>query len=308
MEKNTYSVYQHIFPNGMIYTGLTSLIPVKRRFGKNGSRYCGNKNLYNEILKYGWDNIEHSIVKSNLTKQEAQDLEKKLIAENKKNGVSYNINKGGDIGGDPFIYYNYNGENLTLKEIYDKYNQSNASLEDFYSRITKQWDIDRALKQNKGIKNQPHGVGEKKYEYNGEKLNSYDLWCIRKNKNLLQFEIVNRINHHGWSVEDAITKPLKGHNILYKYHGKEYNTSELASIFPENNLENHDITDRLRAGWSVEKAVETPKAKQKVYFYNGEYMSLSKIYSLFQEPKIGYTTFWKRVKNGMSFEDAIKVN
>ena len=86
LDKNTYSVYQHIFPDGMIYTGLTHFVPVEKRFGKDGKRYSDNKTLWGYICKYGWDNTEHIVVQNNLSKEEAQQLERKLIAETKANG------------------------------------------------------------------------------------------------------------------------------------------------------------------------------------------------------------------------------
>ena len=76
---------------------------------------------------------------------------------------------------------------------------------------------------------------------------------------------------------------------------------------PENKLENHDITDRLRAGWTVEEAVERPKVVKKKYMYDGKERSLSEIYRLIsEENKIGYSTFAAKIKKGMSFEEAIK--
>ena len=84
-----YIVYEHIFPNGMVYVGLTSNDPEKR-WGKNGCRYK-NKKFYDDIKNYGWENIEHKIIKSNLTVDEAIRIEKELILKYKENGVSYNI-------------------------------------------------------------------------------------------------------------------------------------------------------------------------------------------------------------------------
>lgn len=52
-----YTVYLHIFPNNKKYYGFTGQKP-KQRWLK-GRGYVKNKKMYNEILKVGWDNIQH---------------------------------------------------------------------------------------------------------------------------------------------------------------------------------------------------------------------------------------------------------
>lgn len=307
MDENTYSVYQHIFPDGMIYTGLTHLVPVEKRFGKDGKRYNRNKTLWNYICKYGWDNVEHIVIQNNLSKEEAQQLERKLIAETKANGNCINTFKGGDLGGESYIMFDYKGERLSATEIYDKYPHGNVTKQQFKSRVLfYNWDIDRALEQSNDTKLQPFGIGERIYEYDGKMLNSYELWHYRKIDELPQSVIVERINQYHWDIDRALSQPLKKQDVIYEYRGNSYNTTELAALYPENNLENHDITDRLRRGWSVEKAVETPKAHVPTYEFNGKQMTLSAIYKTFPEPKVAYTTFFSKVKKGLSFEEAVK--
>lgn len=48
---------------------------------ENGSGYANNAKFYQDIEKYGWDNFEHNILASNLSKQEALTLENQLIRE-----------------------------------------------------------------------------------------------------------------------------------------------------------------------------------------------------------------------------------
>lgn len=93
-----YSVYVHInLINGKMYVGATRKIPIYKRWGNNGSGYRRNKNFYNEILEFGWDNFEHEIVASGLNEEEASNMEKLLIKNfdttNPENG--YNIERGG---------------------------------------------------------------------------------------------------------------------------------------------------------------------------------------------------------------------
>ena len=56
-----YYVYIHVCPNGKRYVGCTVKIKPEYRWGRNGNSYQYNKCFYFDILKYGWDNIEHEI-------------------------------------------------------------------------------------------------------------------------------------------------------------------------------------------------------------------------------------------------------
>lgn len=93
-----YVVYKHTTPSGKVYIGITKRKPEYR--WKNGRGYKQNKHFYSAILKYGWENIRHEIVQNGLTKQQACNLEIKLIAKydttNPCNG--YNNSTGGESG------------------------------------------------------------------------------------------------------------------------------------------------------------------------------------------------------------------
>lgn len=92
-----YTVYEHKMPNGKRYIGITSLEPNKRWL--NGRGYKSNEYLYNAIKKYGWENIEHSIIRTNLTKEEAEKMEKELIAyfHANEHDHGYNWASGGSV-------------------------------------------------------------------------------------------------------------------------------------------------------------------------------------------------------------------
>ena len=92
---NNYKVYMHIFPNNKVYIGITSQKP-KRRWN-NGQGYKNNQYMTNAIMKYGWDNVIHKILCTNLKKEEAEEIEIKLIKEYKANNkrYGYNIEYGG---------------------------------------------------------------------------------------------------------------------------------------------------------------------------------------------------------------------
>ena len=69
---NSYSVYLHITPSKKVYVGITSQANLNRRW-QNGEGYRTQKRFYRAIQKYGWENIEHRIMFSGLTKQEAEE-------------------------------------------------------------------------------------------------------------------------------------------------------------------------------------------------------------------------------------------
>ena len=102
---NKWCLYVHTVPKEIsghpydkYYVGITSQKP-EARWGCNGCRYK-NIHFYNAIHKYGWNNIKHEIVFSNLSKAEAEQKEIEYIAKLKSNYKEhgYNISPGGDGG------------------------------------------------------------------------------------------------------------------------------------------------------------------------------------------------------------------
>ncbi len=91
-----YTVYMHRFPNQKTYIGITCQ-SVSRRW-RDGRGYEGQP-VHDAIKKYGWDNIEHIILETNLTKEQSEDAERFYIK--KYNSLShddgYNIEKGGYV-------------------------------------------------------------------------------------------------------------------------------------------------------------------------------------------------------------------
>lgn len=93
-----YTIYCHTNKsNNKKYVGVTKQKPEKR--WNNGEGYRNSTYFYNAIKKYGWHNFSHEIVYTDLTKQEAEHLEKFLINEwDLRNPVKgYNIETGGNL-------------------------------------------------------------------------------------------------------------------------------------------------------------------------------------------------------------------
>lgn len=93
-----YCVYKHTNKvNNKVYIGITKQKP-QDRWGANGRNYKESSRFYAAIQKYGWDNFEHEILYTELTKEQACQLEKALIkhyrSQDKQYG--YNITEGGE--------------------------------------------------------------------------------------------------------------------------------------------------------------------------------------------------------------------
>lgn len=93
-----YYVYMHINKfNNKRYIGITKQDKPEYRWGVNGIKYKESPHFYCAIQKYGWDNFEHIIIASNLSKEDACDMEVKLIAQynTQDREFGYNIFEGG---------------------------------------------------------------------------------------------------------------------------------------------------------------------------------------------------------------------
>lgn len=84
-----YKVYKYLFPNGKVYIGVTSRTLEERRdFG-----YSHNLELKAALKQYGWRNIQKEILASDLSEDEAFELEKKSIEAYKATDPSIGYNK-----------------------------------------------------------------------------------------------------------------------------------------------------------------------------------------------------------------------
>lgn len=90
-----WSVYIHTTPDGRRYIGITSW-PAEKRWA-NGRGYEGC-HFYNAIIKYGWDNISHEVIATNLSGQDAKAKEIDLIAEYMTTNPLYGYNR--TLGGE----------------------------------------------------------------------------------------------------------------------------------------------------------------------------------------------------------------
>lgn len=97
MEKK-WKVYVHKNKtNGKRYVGITSKAKPEHRW-ESGSGYKENPHFYSAILKYGWDGFEHIIIYSNLSGEDAKQIERDLIKQwrTQDRRFGYNMTSGGD--------------------------------------------------------------------------------------------------------------------------------------------------------------------------------------------------------------------
>ena len=94
----SYLVYKHTNKiNNKVYIGITSR-NANERWGNNGINYKNSSYFYSAIQKYGWDNFNHEILFTGLTKDDACNKEIELIAFYKSSdkAFGYNMTTGGE--------------------------------------------------------------------------------------------------------------------------------------------------------------------------------------------------------------------
>lgn len=260
---NNYSVYIHKFPNNKVYVGLTKQNPTTR-WGIDGKNYK-KQNVYKYILEFGWDNIEHIIVKNNLSEDEAAELEKELILKYDSVNNGYNITYGGETSGGQALFYEYEGNEYTIYELAE-ISKVNITPHGIQTRINRGYSIKEAVETP---------ITEKTMfrEYKGELYTIAELTDKFAIKGLSPRDIITRLQH-GWNVERALTQP-KGKkkqpfgigDRIYEYNGKMYNSYELTQIHPELGLRSVDITTRINHHhWDIERAISQPRKRRGIIF------------------------------------------
>lgn len=235
-----YKIYLLTFPNGKQYVGMTKQ-KLESRW-KNGHGYDFNKEMYDDIKRFGWDNIQKDVLETGLTEQEAFEAETYYIKEMKTRELGYNKGEGGKISCPNRVIVEYNGQKCTSLDL-EAMAQDGITYHDITTRLSRGWNIDRAITQKKH-----------------EKILEYD-----NVEGLTDTILRNRINNQHWSIEKAITKPLKKQNQLFEYNGELYNSRQLANLSPYK-MTHHHVMDRIRAGWSIEKTINTPINKKIISY------------------------------------------
>ena len=213
MEKN-YSVYKHTCPNGKVYIGITSMKP-KRRW-KNGKGYQ-KQIFYRAIQKYGFDNIQHEILFEDLTKDEAEQKERELIAYYKSNqkDCGYNIDNGGSSIGTHSeatkrkLSEYMTGDTRNRGRVHTEESRRNMSKAHIGKKLTE--EAKRKVSEfNKGKRYSNEVIEHIKIAK--RKSQSFPVYCTELNKRFDSVpEAVEYINSIGGSViRQGIQKVVKG--------------------------------------------------------------------------------------------------
>ena len=164
------------------------------------------------------------------------------------------------VKNDKKYLYTYKNKDYSIDELYEM-KTIDISRRAFLDRLRSKkndWTIERALNQPTNKKNQPY---LNYYEYDGKKYNIQEL-CELSNVKDIKIENIRDRIERGWTIERAITQPLKTRNKLFEYNGKMYTSKELVKLSPIKEITCHHITDRINSGWCVEKAINTPIKKK----------------------------------------------
>lgn len=86
-ERKPFYIYIHTCPDYMTYVGISQ--NPKQRWN-NGEGYKENKEFYEAIKRYGWENIKHEIVSETNYRWIAQQIERTLITHFKNKKKSFN--------------------------------------------------------------------------------------------------------------------------------------------------------------------------------------------------------------------------
>lgn len=95
MTPENHKVYVHIFPNGKMYCGQTKRpVEVRKRY------YRPHTRIASAISHYGWDQINTVVLRENMSKDDADYFERRIIAEFNLQDprFGYNMANGGDGG------------------------------------------------------------------------------------------------------------------------------------------------------------------------------------------------------------------
>lgn len=203
-----YCVYKHISPCGKIYIGTTKQIP-QLRWGKNGNGYKKQPAFYNDILKYGWENIRHEILETELTKNEAENMERYYISIYKSNNALYG------------------------------YNKSSGGID------TTTFNKEHNLNVSNGLKGKPRPDSVKKRvsecakQRVGSKNPFYGHKHSEKTKRIIGEYSKNRI------ISEQSKEKMREHSFYKGKYGKEHNRS-IGCICIETNIEYGSLQEAMR--------------------------------------------------------------
>ena len=216
---NNWNVYIHIFPNNKKYVGITNQNP-ETRWGKDGKGYIKQKVMWAAIQKYGWENVQHEILYTNLSKEEADNKEKELIKIFESAvwmGNGYNVQEGGDsrISVNREELMSLWQEGKTASEI-SKILKCNIST---IMRILDSMDVSKEERK----KRQQKAAGEATKESCGIKVNQFDLEhnFIATYQSIQEARKAVNANNQYYIKSCCEGKVSRAHGYLWQYYNEK---------------------------------------------------------------------------------------
>lgn len=306
INKDNYYVYVHTFPDGKKYVGITCQEP-QVRWGKHGNGYSRQSKIWEAIQKYGWENIQHEIIRERLSSDEARQAEIELIASFNSIEDGYNIDNGGSLGSFEWTRVEYKGQKYYPSELKEMAVEG-ITAHDITTRLGRGWDVDRILSQ-------PPEERTYRREYKGE------LYTIEELEGLpecvVDHQIIKDRLSRNWDVERAITQPdnkkKQPHTKKMIYEGREITVLDAIRIAKEKYgviLTEANVRDRVNRNWDIEDVLSKRKVSgnNNLYLFNGKQYTTIELVNLAKEKYgliIDRVTVANRIRKGMSVEEAI---
>ena len=219
-----YTVYQHKNKiNGKVYIGITSQ-KLEQRWGSQGCNYKSSPHFYSAIQKYGWDNFEHNILFTDLTKEQACLKEQELIKEyNSMNReFGYNSTSGGDI----FTMNEETKQKISQAMIRNQNGLGHPCSEEKKEKISnaqkgRKFTEEHKQKLSEAAKNRHVSCSEEKKQILKEKSHKKSVYCEELDK---IFESVQECSRQLGIPATSISKLCNGRGKTLKgYHLRYYN-------------------------------------------------------------------------------------
>ena len=219
-----YIVYQHKNKiNGKVYIGITSQKP-EQRWGSQGCNYKSSPHFYSAIQKYGWNNFEHNILFTELTKEQACLKEQELIKEyNSMNReFGYNSTSGGDI----FTMNEETKQKISQAMMGNQNNLGHPCSEEKKKKISnaqkgREFTEEHKQKLSEAAKNRHVPCSEEKKQILKEKSHKKPVYCEELDK---IFESVQECGRQLDIPATNISKLCNGRGKTLKgYHLRYYN-------------------------------------------------------------------------------------
>lgn len=196
----------------------------EKRWGINGCNYKSSPHFYSAIQKYGWNNFEHNILYTGLTKEMAYLKEQELIK--KFNSMDRNFGYNSTSGGDVFVMNDETKQKISQALMGNQNNLGHPCSEEKKEKISsaqkgRKFTEQHKQKLSEAAKNRHIPCSEEKKKIIKEKSHKKPVYCEELDK---IFESVQECSRQLGIPATNISKLCKGRGKTLKgYHLKYYN-------------------------------------------------------------------------------------